>query len=129
MSDRPIRLVLDTTAVLAFTRGSIHVGETLAEIVDNQSAAALPVACLAEAHPDAVEPERLAALVAHEATTVIASEAEQWQALGHMYAMLGAFSAASAALIAVDLDCWVLTAQPDLYADVAGGNLSIAVED
>lgn len=76
MTDWPVRLVLDTTAVLAFTRGSIHVGEVLAELTDEHCAAAVPVVCLAEAVPLAVEAGRLDALVAYEATMVLGDDAD-----------------------------------------------------
>ena len=52
------RLVLDTSAVAAYGRGSIHVGETIGEIADEGAAFAVPTICLAEAVMDA-EPEEL----------------------------------------------------------------------
>jgi hypothetical protein len=48
---RPIQLVLDTSAITAFTSGSIAVGELIAEIDDEQGATGLPVVCVAEASP------------------------------------------------------------------------------
>jgi hypothetical protein len=45
----PIRLVLDTSAILAYTAGSIAVGETITEVVDEGARFALPIVCLAEA--------------------------------------------------------------------------------
>jgi hypothetical protein len=45
----PVRLILDTSAIAAFARGSIHVGEVLAEIADEHAVALLPLACLVEA--------------------------------------------------------------------------------
>ncbi len=129
MTDWPVRLILDTSAILEFTRGSVHVGEVLAELADGQAAAVLPVACLAEAVPAALEPERLAALVGHEATVLLDDEADQWEALGQMCALTGGFSAAAVALAAIDFQAWILTARPDLYGQVADGGMIVAIED
>ena len=41
-TDRPIRLIFDTSAIVAFTRQSIHVGEVLAEVADEHAVAGLP---------------------------------------------------------------------------------------
>jgi hypothetical protein len=129
VTDRAVRLVLDTTAVLEFARGSVHVGEVLAEFADGKSGAAVPLACLAEAYPTAVEPDRLRALVAHEAVSVMTDDAAEWESLGHLCALVGGFAQASAALAALDFDCWVLTARPELYDAVKGGDLVVAIED
>ena len=129
MTEPPVRLVLDTSAILEFARGSVHVGEVLAELTDSQAAAALPVACLAEAVPLALERERLDALVTHEATVLLTDDAEEWSALGHMCAVTGEFSAASVALAAIDFQAWILTARPGLYAQVANGEMVVAIED
>ncbi len=48
MSQRPIRLVLDTSAVLAYGRGDA-VGETLREVHLNEAAFTVPLGCLASA--------------------------------------------------------------------------------
>ena len=34
MSEAPVRVVLDTSAVVAYTKGSINLGEILAEVTD-----------------------------------------------------------------------------------------------
>jgi hypothetical protein len=44
-----ITVVLDTTAVLAYTKGSITVGELLSIVTDDGDAALVPATCLAEA--------------------------------------------------------------------------------
>ncbi len=53
---RAVRVVLDASAIVAFTRESIHVGEVLAEIDDELGAAAMPLPCLVEAIHSVAEP-------------------------------------------------------------------------
>ncbi len=67
MSDRPVRVILDASAIVAFTRGSIDVGETIAEINDEYAAAGLPVLCLVEANRLVADSDRLELLVNHPA--------------------------------------------------------------
>jgi len=55
MNERPIRVVLDTSAVIAYARGSIDVGETINEVDDDEAAFGIPVLSLVEAHRVAAE--------------------------------------------------------------------------
>ena len=129
MSDnRPIRLVLDTSAVLAFVRQSVHVGEVLVEVDDNAAVAAIPLACLVEAARDAVDHDQLVFLAEHPSTVIVAEEAGHWRMLGGLCSMTGGYASASAALTALDARCWVLTANPAIYASV-GGELAVPIED
>jgi hypothetical protein len=43
VSDQPVKVILDTSAIVAFTRGSIDVGEVITEVHDEYAAAGLPV--------------------------------------------------------------------------------------
>ncbi|MFS8480207.1 MAG: hypothetical protein FWJ93_14850 [Micromonosporaceae bacterium] len=45
-----VTLVLDTSAVLAYAKGSIAVGELLSIITDDGDTVLIPATCLAEAH-------------------------------------------------------------------------------
>lgn len=127
--DRPVRLVLDATAILSFVRQRFDVGEALAEVSDNDAMAALPLACLVEAAQHAVDEDRLHLIAEHPATVIVGADADDWQTLGALHKLTGAYQAASAALTAIDHECWVLTARPSLYEQVAGGELAIAVDD
>lgn len=130
MSDeRPIRLVLDTSAVLAFVRQSVHVGEVLVEVDDNNAVAAIPLACLVEAVRDAVDQDQLALLAEHLSTVVFGAAVEDWRALGALCAITGGYAAATAALTAMDASCWILTARPELYEHIAAGGLVVPIED
>lgn len=126
---RTVRLILDTSAIIAFTRGSINVGEVLAEIDDCGGAAALPLACLIAAAPAAADMDRLDLLVAHPATVVIADEPDLWRPLVSMCEIVGRADAASAALAAIDYGVEVLTRQPGLYSVLNAGDLTITIED
>jgi hypothetical protein len=48
-SEKPIRVVLDASAVAAYAKGSIGLGETIIEVVDDGAAFAVPVTSLTEA--------------------------------------------------------------------------------
>lgn len=45
-----VTVVLDTTAVIAYTKGSVAVGELLSIITDDDDTVLVPATCLAEAH-------------------------------------------------------------------------------
>ena len=126
---RPIRLVFDTSAIVAFTRGSIHVGELLAEIDDEHAAVALPLACLVDAVPAVADIDRLELLVAHRATAVKTDEPALWQALAATCEIVGRADAAAAALAAIDHNVDVLTRTPLIYSGLDAGGLVIAIED
>lgn len=129
MTDRQVRLVLDDTAVLEYARGTLHVGELLIQLAEAGHVAALPLVCLVEAYPAAVEAEHLGTLAAHDTVVVVSDDPADWETLGHLCAMTGGAVSASAALVALDADCWVLTTDPDRYAQVAEGNLTVRIEN
>jgi hypothetical protein len=77
---RPVLLVLDTSAILAYARGSIHVGEPIAEVANDGGVAGLPVPCVAEARWMVADLDRLKMLIGHHATELVASP-EDWSSL------------------------------------------------
>jgi hypothetical protein len=121
VTERPVRIILDASAIVRFTRGSIDVGEVLGEVNDEDAAAGLPVLCLAEAYRTIADTDLLDLLVTHPATAIIAPERDSWRALAAAYDSVGRMDAASAVLAAIDLGCLVLTGQPGLYAGLASG--------
>jgi hypothetical protein len=125
----PVRIVLDSSAIVAFTRGSIHVGEVLAELVDEDASAALPAVCLVEAVHSVADFERLDLLVQHRATCVLSADPDDWRALAALYDIVGRLDAASAALAALDCGCKVLTRQAGLYAGLAHGGPVITIDE
>ncbi|MEU1813251.1 hypothetical protein [Micromonospora aurantiaca (nom. illeg.)] len=127
---RPVRLVLDTSAIVAFTGGSVPVGELIAEVDDEKGLTGLPALCLAEASRLAVDEARLTLLVNHSATVLLDLPAEDWRSLGtSTYEVIGRADAASAVLAAVWHDCDVLTAVPALYAGLDEGGPILPIEE
>ena len=114
----PIRLVFDTSAILAFTRGSIHVGERLSEVADEGGKAGLPAECLAEARWMVDDLDRLNMLLDHHATVVVPGS-EDWQALAAIHDVTGTLDTTAAMLSAIDEGGYVLTARPGLYRGLA----------
>ena len=125
-NERPVLIVLDTSAILAYTRGSIHVGEPMAEVDTDGGVVGLPALCLAEASWMVDDPDRLALLNDHHATRVVTTEAN-WAGIGENLNVTGRLDSASAVLAAVRADCDVLTAQPGLYGGMAGGGPVIPI--
>ena len=116
MSDRPVRVVLDTSAIVAYTHGSIDVGEVIAEVDDEYGAVALPVLCLIEAYRVTADRDRLDVLVNHPATVVLDIDPADWRAVADLAGAGGRIDAAVAALLAVDYWATLLTRQSGWYA-------------
>jgi hypothetical protein len=127
MSDRPLRILLDASAIIAFTWESIDVGEVIAEVDDENAGVGLPMLCLVEASRAVVDKDRLALLVHHRASVVLGNDPADWRALAAMYDIVGRVDAACAAIAAVDLDVSILTGQPGLYGGLAGGGPVIPI--
>jgi hypothetical protein len=128
--DRPVQLIFDTSAVVAFSRASIHVGELLAEVHDEGAAAAIPLPCLVEAVHAVADTDRLHLLLAHHATVILTDDPTSWQALATTYDIVGRPDAAAAALAAIDYGVAVLTRQPGLYAGLdPDGRMVIPIEE
>ncbi|WP_330441312.1 hypothetical protein OHB44_33255 (plasmid) [Micromonospora sp. NBC_00821] len=128
MTDPTVRVILDASAIIAFCRESIDVGEVIAEVADEEgSVFGLPVLCLAEAARVVADQDRLALLVTHRAAEVLSPEPDSWRALAVTLDTVGRVDAASAVLAAIDLGCHVLTGQPGLYGGIAGGGPVIAI--
>lgn len=130
MSDegRPVQLVLDTSAIAAFTAGSIAVGELIAEIDDEGGATGLPVVCVAEASRHAADGDRLHLLVNHHATVLLGVNSADWRALAASLDIVGQTDSATAVLAGIEHDCDVMTARPRLYAGL-DGDMILPIEE
>jgi hypothetical protein len=128
---RTIAIVLDTTAVTAWVRGSVAVGELLIEVDAERGAALIPLACLVEsAHQTAMlDRARLELLVDHPATVLVADNPEDWQALTVIRALVDRPDLASAAMLALDGEVDVFTREAAWYAEVAGGRIVLEFDD
>jgi hypothetical protein len=119
-------MVLDTSAILAYARGSIHVGEPIAEVDSDGGVVGIPVSCLAEARWMVGDIDRLNLLADHRATRLLAF-AQDWPTLADTVEIVGRLDAAFAMLAAFDSGCDVLTARPGLYGGMEGGGPVIAI--
>ncbi|MFI1994775.1 hypothetical protein [Actinoplanes sp. NPDC020271] len=128
---RDAKLVLDTSAITAWLRGSVAVGETLAEVNDEGGAVIIPLWCLVEAGHDTamIERERLDLLIAHPATLLITDDADDWDALVALRSLTGRPDCASAAMLALDLGVDVMTADARWYKGVADGRIVLQIEE
>ncbi|MFG2064487.1 hypothetical protein ACGFIK_24060 [Micromonospora sp. NPDC048871] len=123
-----VRVILDTSAIVAFARESIDVGEVIAEVADEPDAVfGLPVLCLAEAARIVADSTRLDLLTGLPAALILTPDPESWRALAITHDTVGRLDAASAVLAAIDLGCDVLTGQPGLYGGLAGGGPVIPI--
>jgi hypothetical protein len=113
---RPIRIVLDTSAIVAYTHGSIDVGETLAEVQEEEAVAALPIPCLVEAARLVAADDHIDLLVKHGATVLSTIPSANWRLLTKLHRVIGRLDASTAALTARPARCYILTREPGLYA-------------
>lgn len=128
MSDRPIHLVLDTSAIVAYTRGSMAVGELIGEVAAEGGVVAVPFLCLSQAAVQAEDSALLTVLATHPTTEVLADEAEEWPAHAALWEVVGRADAASAMLLSLDYEVDLLTGVERLYAGV-GSNRVIPIEE
>lgn len=122
MKDPQVRLILDTSAVLAYARGSIDVGETIAEAVDEGQSFGASVVCLAEAaRATPGERKGINLLGAHVRFHPLPAPADDWPRLAHWTTTLDAVDLAAALIEAIDRDGYILTVEPDRYTRTEGG--------
>ena len=118
MKDPNVRLVLDTSAVLAYAGGSIDLGETIAEVVDEGGRFGTSVVSLAEAVRvvDAEASAGVPLLTRHPRFTVLPANGEDWDRLGYWAKVLGRVDRAAAVLEVLDRpDGYLVTAEAGGY--------------
>lgn len=95
-----LRAVLDTTAVIAYARGSHDLGEVIAEIASEGADVAVPVACLLEAaqHTDPSAFGLLDMLAAHAHSALLALDTDRWRLHANAARLLGTLGRAQAAI-------------------------------
>jgi hypothetical protein len=119
VSDAPVRVVLDTTAVVAYTRGSVNVGEIIVEVTEEKATFAVPAICLVEAARTVADmPLRL--LTVHPACRVLPLLAADWPPLAAAVRVLRRLDVIAALYAAQQADGYVLTAEPGAYGDDGG---------
>jgi hypothetical protein len=119
VSDQPIRVVPDTSAIIAYAHGSLNVGEVLVEVTDEQASFAVPAVCLVQAATAAADTQ-LRLLTAHPACRVLPLHAEDWPRLVTAMRIFGRVDLAVSIYATRQADGYVLTAEPDAYGDDGG---------
>jgi hypothetical protein len=114
---KAVHLVLDTSAVIAYANGSEHVGEPLTQVAENGAFFAVPLTVLASAAAQ-IDRAWVELLTKHPAFEPVEVSWSRWPALAAALGLVGRVDAAEALLLALDFNCDVLTAAPNLYADL-----------
>ena len=128
MKDPTIRLVLDTSAVLAYAAGSIDLGQTIAEVVDEGGRFAASAVCLAEGVRLVDEDRTLGVplLTRHPRFVPLPVLAEDWDRLGYWAKELGRIDRAAAVIEVLDRsDGYLVTAEPRRYEIKALNDLPV----
>ena len=99
MSERPVRLVLDTSAILSYAKAeTLHVGETITQVDETGAAFGGPIACLASA--GGADATLLHMLTTHPVCELLTVEVEEWRQWAAMTDVLGRLDAAAALVAA-----------------------------
>jgi hypothetical protein len=118
--DSRIVAVLDATAVVAYARGSVHLGEVIREVSDDGNRFAVPSSCLVEAalRLDRADWLTVGVLLAHSRCVRLETP-PGWQDVAAVARELVSASRAVAILWAFDSDGFVLSAEPQAYGRYA----------
>ncbi|MFI6326807.1 hypothetical protein ACIBBG_00765 [Micromonospora chersina] len=110
----PVRLVLDRSALLAYLAGSVHVGETLHEVISDGVRFGVSAVAAAEAYAAVDDPKDRAALrrlLALDACAVLATAGGSWQELAYWRGFTGRVDLAATVLACLDHDAPILTGE------------------
>jgi hypothetical protein len=124
--DVEIRAVLDTSAMLSYARGHVHVGELLVEIADDGAYTGLPAVALLDAYTrvtDAPARARLGVLATLPSVAVLPLDAGEAADTATLAALVkGDLGRAHAVWAALDHAAYYLTAEPHLTPSVVPGD-------
>ncbi len=134
-----IRVVLDQSALLAFSRGALPVGETLVEVTSEGDLYGTPVTVLVdvlrmlnsddEAHI-AEMGRRVRLLMASESARVLSVPGSSLDALLYWTPLVGGVGNAACVVAMLALPgSYLMTAKPQLYVDELGDGPILAIED
>lgn len=113
-----IKLVLDSSAALAYSMGAPQVAEALGELLEEPgSRFAVPAVCLAEAGAITDDGDLLMLLAHHSRGVVTAMPAKRWRQLVTLSRQLGSPKWALPFLLATANGAYLLTATPERYPD------------
>jgi hypothetical protein len=113
----PVRLVLDTSAVVAFSHSNIDVGEVIEQVADERARFVVPVLCLAEGAAEVKADElMLVRMLAGHPCCSPSPLSTEWQALADGARVYGSVSrAAVAAAARANRGSYVLTTDATVY--------------
>ncbi|MGI5520959.1 hypothetical protein ACQEUX_08385 [Micromonospora sp. CA-259024] len=112
--DRPVRLVLDRSALLAYLAGSVHVGEPLHEVIQDRNRFAVTAVTAAEAMAIVSDPKERAnlhRLLTLDACEVLSTQGHSWHELSFWRTVTGRADLATTALAVLEHDASILTAE------------------
>ncbi|MEU5550570.1 hypothetical protein ABZ738_12420 [Micromonospora sp. NPDC047793] len=126
--DIEIRAVLDSSAVLSFSRGHVHVGELLVDIADEGAYVGLPTVALLEAYAqisaDQPATARLGVLATLPGVAILPLGAVQAAEVSATVRMVkGDLARAHAVWAALRHDAYYLTTEPHLVPAVIAADL------
>ncbi|MCW3818215.1 hypothetical protein ONA91_27565 [Micromonospora sp. DR5-3] len=125
--DIEIRAILDTSAMLSYSRGHVHVGELLVDIADEGAYVGLPTVALLEAYAqtsDRPAAARLGVLATLPGVTVLPLSApDAAQAATTVRLTKGDLARAHAVWAALKHDAYYLTCEPHLVPAVIAAEL------
>jgi len=110
---QPPRLILDASAVREFP--CVDVGELICELRDEEATFGVPVIALSAAAVLSGH-DGVAVLIANDAFTALDVGLARWRQLADAMPLLDDAAAAHAVVFALEADCAILTAEPELYA-------------
>lgn len=117
--DRPVRLVLDRSALLAYLTGSVRVGEPLHEVIQDRNRFGVTAVTAAEALAIVSDPKERATLhrlLNLDACEMLSTEGHSWHELSFWRTVTGRADLASSALAVLEHDAAILTGE-DRYGD------------
>ncbi|MEU0551741.1 hypothetical protein [Micromonospora sp. NPDC005979] len=117
--ERPVRLVLDRSALLAYLAGSVHVGEPLHEVIQDRNRFGVTAVTVAEALAIVSDPKERATLhrlLTLDACAVLSTEGRSWHELSYWRTLTGRVDLATTVLAVLDHDAAILTGE-DRYGD------------
>jgi hypothetical protein len=111
--NRSVQLILDASALRAYP--SVHLGEPIAEVNEEGAGFGVPLVALVAASASA-EVDALDLLTKHDGFVPLNLTMRHWRQVGATLGVVRDIAAARAVVMALELDCEVLTTQPELYA-------------
>lgn len=113
-----VAMVLDTTAALAYSKGSLAVGDPVAYLSEQPGRTfAVPIVCLAGAATATDDIDQLILLGHHQLGEVTPVLANRWREVVTLSQLIGGIEFAVPFLAAEKHDAYILTASPEHYPD------------